>query len=44
MIVLIDHRKVAEIFGYCIEANMLRDILGHCGVLGLNGWPGLFER
>ena len=44
MIVLIDQRKVAENFGSCIGANVPRDILGHCGVLGLNGWPGLFKR
>ena len=41
---LTDHRKVAENFGNFIQANVLRDNLGHCGVLGLNSWPGFFER
>ena len=43
VIVLIDHGEFAENVGNCIEVKVLRDILGRCGVLGLNSWPGLFE-
>ena len=44
MIVLIDHRKVAQNVGDCIEPKLLRDNLERCGVLGLNSRPGLLER
>ena len=41
---MIDHRKIAENVGNCIEPKVLRDILGRCGVLSLSAWPELFER
>ena len=44
MIVLIDHRKVAQNVGDCIEQKLLPDDLGRCGFLGLNSRPGLLER
>ena len=36
MIVLIDHRKVAQHVENCIEPKVLRDILGRCGILKLS--------
>ena len=40
---MIDHRKIAENVANCIEAKVLRDILGRCGIFSLSAWPGLFE-